>query len=172
MKNFTLSIFIVFVSLTTFIDPAIAGNRGYSVVFFDKSKAGEVKLLFKEYRKKCDLQTINPCWSKRRGEWIEVAYVDQLPAGINKKLVSEVQIKTSAAIKKLGSILINYEDDLIQSGFDGIYVAEIKNKNLLITGISSSGESLTIKENLPLTQKKLDLMLCRASQAFDSKFTP
>lgn len=109
---------------------------------------------------------------KAQREWIEVAYVEQLPAGINKKLVSEVQIKTSAAIKKLGSILINYEDDLIQSGFDGIYVAEIKNKNLLITGISSSGESLTIKENLPLTPKKLDLMLCRASQAFDSKFTP
>lgn len=78
MKNFTLSIYIVFVSLTTFIDPAIAGNRVYSVVFFDKSKAGEVKLLFKEYRKKfkeyrkkCDLQTINPCWSKRRGNGLK-----------------------------------------------------------------------------------------------------
>ena len=172
MKNFTLSIFIIFISLITSIDFANAGNRGYSVVFFDKSRAGELKLLFKEYRKKYDLQTIDSCWSKRSGEWIDIAYVDKLPSGINKKLVSGVQSKASASIKKLGSILINYQDDLIESGFDGIYVAENKNKNLVITGISSSGESFTTKENFPLTLKKLDFMLCKASQAFDAKFSP
>lgn len=169
MKKFTLSIFIFFVA---FIDFANAGNRGYSVVFFDKSRVGEWKLLFKEYRKKYDPQIVDSCWSKRSGQWIDVAYVDKLPTGINKKLISGVQIKSSASIKKLGSILINYQDDLIESGFDGIYVAEVKNKSLVITGISSSGESVTIKENFPLTLKKLDLMLCRASQAFDSKFSP
>lgn len=169
MKKFTLSIFIFFVA---FIDFANAGNRGYSVVFFDKSREGELKLLFKQYRKKYDLQTIDSCWSKRSGEWIDIAYVDKPPTGISKELVSGVQIKSSASTKKLGSILINYQDDLIESGFDGIYVAEVKNKGVVITGISSSGESFTIKENFPLTLKKLDLMLCRASQAFDSKFTP
>ena len=169
MKNFILSIFILLISYSDF---ANAGNRGYSVVFFDKSRHGEWKLLFKEYRKKYDLQTIGSCWSKRSGEWINVAYVDKLPSGINKKLVSGVQIKSSASIKKLGSILINYQDDLIESGFDGIYVAENNNKNFLITGISSSGESFTIKEHFPLTLKKLDLMLCKASQAFDAKFSP
>ncbi len=169
MRTLFISLFVV---LTLLSESSNAGSRGYLVVFFDKSQNGEWKDYFKKYRKKYDFETIDSCWGNRRGEWIGTAYIDRIPNGIDRKLVSESKNNSSSAIKALRTILTSYRDDLIGNGFDGIYIAENKNKSLEITGISSSGESFTVKENLPLTLENFDLMLCKASKAFDEKFNP
>lgn len=169
MRTLFISLFVVFI---LWGESANAGSRGYLVVFFDKSQNGEWKDFFKKYREKYDFETIDSCWGNRRGEWIGTAYIDKIPNGIDRKLASESQNKSSSAIKALRAILTSYQDDLIGNGFDGIYIAENKKNALEITGISSSGELFTVKENLPLTLKKFDLMLCKASKAFDTKFNP
>ena len=159
-------------ALSAFNKPTYAGERGYRIIFFDTNKNFENKTLFKQYRKQYDFHKLNSCWKKRNGEWIDTAYVDTAPNSINEKLIYEVQQKQPNAIKKLTTILINYKDDLIESGFDGIYIAEYKSSEVTITGISRSGDMITIKEKSPISLKQFDLMLCKAGKAFDNTFNP
>ena len=120
----------IFTTLLSLSELASAGSRGYLVIFFDKSQNGEWKDFFKKYREKYDFETIDSCWGSRSGEWIGTAYIDRIPSGIDRKLVSESQNKSSSATKTLRTILTSYRDDLIGNGFDGIYIAENK-KNIL-----------------------------------------
>lgn len=169
MQKLLISLFVVLILLS---EASHAGNRGYLVVFFDKSQNLEWKVFFKKYREHYDLKTIDSCWGNRNGEWIGTAYIDRIPSGIDSNLVSRAKNKSLNSTKALSTILANYRDDLVGNGFDGIYIAENKRTFLEITGISSSGESITVKERLPLTLKKFDLMLCKASKAFDTNFNP
>lgn len=169
MRTIFISLFFI---LTLFSGPSNAGNRGYLVVFFDKSENGHWKDFFKKYRDKYDLKTVGSCWGNRSGEWIGTAYIDRMPKGIDSNLLSKSKKQSPDSIRRLRTILSGYRDDLVGNGFDGIYIAESKRNSLEITGISSSGELFTVKKTLPLTLKDFDLMLCKASKVFDKKFHP
>lgn len=164
--------FIFFIALFVCSESAYSGNRGYKVVFFDTNKVFQNKELFKKYRNQYSFDTLGSCWKERNGHWIDIAYVNKLPTGINNKLISDVQQQSPNAIKKLKKILSDYRDDEIDTGFDGIYIAENKNNTLVIQGISSSGESVISNKQLPISLKQFDLLICKASKAFDKTFNP
>ncbi|WP_124950424.1 hypothetical protein [Sulfuriferula thiophila] len=164
--------FIFFIALFVCSESAYSGNRGYKVVFFDSNKVFQNKTLFKKYRNQYGFDTLGSCWKERNGNWIDIAYINKLPTGINEKLIYDVQHQLPGAIGKLKYILSNYKDDEIDNGFDGIYIAENKNNTLVIQGISSSGESVITNKQLPISLKQFDLLICKASKAFDKKFNP
>jgi hypothetical protein len=164
--------FIFFIALFVCSESAYSGNRGYKVVFFDTNKSLQNKALFEKYRNQYGFDILGSCWKERNGNWIDIAYINKLPTGLNNKLISDVQQQSPNAIKKLKEILSDYRDDEIDTGFDGIYIAENKNNTLVIQGISSTGESVISNKQLPISLKQFDLLICKASKAFDKTFNP
>lgn len=152
--------------------PSFAGNRGYSVIFFDASKTQEAKSLFKKYRFSRDQKTISNCWTKRRGEWISVAYVISIPSWFSDQLASGVLRNDPNAVSTLALHLSLHRDDLVVSGFDGAFIAARHNRGWRLIGVSRDGNVRDSEIDGHIDIDTLDRALCQAVAAFDGAFVP
>lgn len=165
--KFVVCLFLLIVCL-----PSSAGNRGYSVIFFDASKTQEAKSLFKTYRSSRDQKTISNCWSRRRGAWISVAYVNRIPEWFSDQLASGVLRKDPDSVSALALNLSLHRDDLIVSGFDGAFIAARHSRGWRLIGVSRDGDVRDSEVDANLDIDTLDRALCKTGAAFDRAFVP
>lgn len=149
-----------------------AGIRGYRIVFIDLTPREQFKPIFLEYRKSTTLKTASRCWSSRKGDWIDVAYVKTQPIRITQNLLISASSGDASSVKHFSILLKKYRDDELESGFDGAFFATKEKSQNFIIGISNDGMRTKSLPFLKKSIKTLDQGLCEAADAFDNAFNP
>lgn len=121
MKGYAFK--LVYCALLLSMSSASAGVRGYRVVFIDLTPGQQLIPIFLKYRKITNLQSVSHCWDGRKGDWIDIAYVNMQPIIISPQTIKLAAAGDEASIKKFARLLSAYRDDEIASGFDGAYFA-------------------------------------------------
>ncbi|SET60677.1 hypothetical protein [Thorsellia anophelis] len=179
MKKNIFCYFLLFIIMFSYSFFSSAGVKGYSVVFFDLSNEKKGKEVFlKTLHSSRELSSIlsKTCWENRTGDYIRRAYINEIPEGINSTELTKIISGDKIAIKKIQSILLNYRDDDILQGFDGMYIYNEINGYAYVFGFPKYGKNIiTAKVNLQQKEidiKNMDLLFCNASATFDSYFGP
>lgn len=151
---------------------ALAGARGYRVVFIDLTPGQQLKPIFLKYRKITNLQSLSRCWYERKGDWIDIAYVKTQPIIIAPQTLKLAAAGDKASTKEFAHLLITYRDDEIASGFDGVYFVTKEGGQYVVTGLSRDTSLIKAPPIRVKSIKTLDQSLCKASAAFDKSFNP
>jgi hypothetical protein len=170
MRNFSLTLLACLLACVS--SHAVSGVRGYRVVFIDLTPSQSYKQTFLRYRETANLQQLSSCWSARKGDWIDVAYVKSQPILISREQIKSAAAGDSASIRRFSDLLRKYRDDEISSGFDGAYIVTKKKDQVVVVGLSIDGH--WVQHPLPKAQgiQTLDRAVCISAAAFDKSFSP
>ncbi len=148
---------------------ALAGSKGYTVVFIDLTPKQLFKPLFLKYREETNFQNLSRCWQNLKGDWIDLAYVNKQPIQMSNESIKKAARQEQASVKKLATLLKQSTIDDV-SGFDGIYIVIQENDRYEMVGISNDASFQKFSSLQPESIKSLDKGLCVVSSAFDKNF--
>jgi hypothetical protein len=151
---------------------ALAGVKGYKVVFLDLTPDQQFKMLFSKYRSSLDASSVSSCWDARRGDWIDVAYFKTQPIKISREKLDLLSKGDVVTARDFSRSMVSYRDDQISSGFDGAYLVRADKSGFAIRGISRGAvfsKYFTVRKN---SLNSLDFALCSAASVFDAHFSP
>jgi len=170
MKTYITFLILAFVS--GFTSTAFAGSRGYYLQISDLSSNKYFLQKFKEYRRSNKIQT--ECWSNHKGEGVAVAYISAQPVKVSQKIVDQVLKKDKKTIKMLSTKLLQYQDDQVSSGLDGLLVYTSSGKMPFLISVSKYGKvkRILFPQTIKFNVDELELALCKATKLFDSEFLP
>lgn len=149
-----------------------AGTRGYKILFIDLTPEQSFKPIFLEYRKIMTLENISNCWSQRKGDWIDIAYIKTQPINASQKTIRLAAQGENVSKREFARLLDSYHDDQITSGFDGAYFATKEKNRYFLSGLSRDGSYLKSSSIQQASVKSLDTVLCSVTRAFDRRFSP
>lgn len=155
-----------------FSGDAIAGVRGYKVVFVDLDADQESKAAFQYYRKAMTLSRLSSCWEGRKGDWIQMAYAKTQPIRMPLDAIKAAFAGDDSSLRKFSRMLAAYVDDEIPSGFDGAYLVRTVGGVTEIVGVSVDASVTKVKLGSRADLRQMDRALCDASAAFDKAFAP
>lgn len=155
-----------------FAGDAIAGVRGYRVVFIDLDAGQENNAAFQHYRQSVNLSRLSPCWASRKGDWIQIAYAKTQPIRMSPDAIKAAFAGDASSLRKFSRMLAAYTDDEIQSGFDGAYMVGTVGGFSEMVGVSVDASFAKVKIADAADLRQMDRALCDASAAFDKAFVP
>jgi hypothetical protein len=161
----------VFVFLVIASNQALAGMKGYKVVFLDLTPDQQFKVLFSKYRSSFDASSVSACWEARKGDWIDMAYIKTQPIDISREKKDLIALGNAIAVRDFAKSMAAYRDDQVLAGFDGAYVVTAEKDGFSVRGISKGAGISKYFPVRPKSLKSLDLALCSAASVFDADFS-
>lgn len=158
--------------------PALAGVRGYDVVFVDLSaqKADPVRSGIQDYARGDAPGLAKRCWLARAGEGYEAVYFKIKPKGVSVEQVRLALRGDRAAQSKAVAAAASYKDDVI-NGFDGIVAYERQGRLAAVYGLGPGAQkiykkTLAVGADGTVPVAAIDQAMCEVAEAFDAGFYP
>jgi hypothetical protein len=154
---------------------SLAGARGYNIVIQDLSTSPNksIYLTWAHDSESLPEGTNKQCWNRRKGIDVWEAYIFTPVPGINKNLAQKIVDNDANSISLARKIMINYKDDTVREGFDGMLIITRDGRSIVSIGSLGGYSTVSFKNNgKKPTLKELDGYFCRALAPLDDGFEP
>lgn len=152
---------------------AESGERGYYLFAWGNDSGKEY---LKKYRANGEIYSANKsCWKERAGNSVEIIYSNVYPSGMTNSLIKSFLLGNNKYLTTIRKSLLDFSDDQISHGFDGMIVINKNNHQIEIDTIPVIGRKYLYKRFFvvnDLDYMLFDKELCNALSPVDDYFSP